>query len=76
MKLVPFQQAVEEANEWLKQGVTVYQRFACEGCGNDTLGIDEPNVFYKSGQCDLCGHITDLEKTGCNYLVLAAIGVK
>lgn len=31
--------------------------------------MDEPNVLYKSGSCDKCGHITDIEKQGCNYLM-------
>jgi hypothetical protein len=73
MKLVPFEQAVEGAIEWIAQGATVHQRFACEACGNDTLGIEKPNVFYTSGSCDLCGHVTDLQKTGCNYLVMAKL---
>ena len=74
MKIVPFKQAVKGANQWIAQGATVHQRFACEGCGNDTLGIEEPNVFYTTGKCDRCGHITDLRKTGCNYLVVARLG--
>jgi hypothetical protein len=30
-------------------------------------------VFYTSASCDLCGHVTDLQKTGCNYLVMAKL---
>jgi hypothetical protein len=73
MKLVPFARAVASAEEWIKAGAIVHQRFACEACGNDTLGIEEPNTFYTTGSCDKCGHITDLQKTGCNYLVVARV---
>ena len=72
-KAVPFLQAIEGANSWIAAGHKVYQRFQCEGCGNDSLGIEEPNVFYKSGQCDKCGHVTDLVKAGCNYLLVATL---
>lgn len=73
MKLVPFDECVQSARKWVEEGHTVYQRFQCEGCGNDSLGIEEPNKFYKSGSCDQCGHVTDLVKTGCNYLLLARL---
>jgi transcription elongation factor Elf1 len=70
MKLHPFYEVVKNAEKQVKQGATVYQRFACEACGNDTLGIEEPNKFYKTATCDQCGHTTDLEKTGCNFLLV------
>jgi hypothetical protein len=31
--------------------------------------METPNVFHKTGSCDQCGHITDIEKQGCNYLL-------
>jgi hypothetical protein len=73
MKLVPFDEVVQRARQWAAAGAIVHQRFACEACGNDTLGIEEPNTFYEFGQCDKCGHTTDLKKTGCNYLLIAKL---
>lgn len=73
MKLVPFNEAVRSAQVWVKAGAIVHQRFQCEACGNDTLGIEEPNTFYEFGECDRCKHTTDLRKTGCNYLLIARL---
>lgn len=70
MKLRPFTEALESAEQYLNSGATIHQRFACEACGEDTLGIEEPNTFYTHGKCDKCLHITDLRKTGCNFLVV------
>jgi hypothetical protein len=70
MNLRPFTEVLRDAEKYAAAGATVHQRFACEACGNDTLGIEEPNTFYTHGACDKCGHTTDLEKTGCNFLVV------
>ena len=70
MKKHPFHEVVKSAEEAAKMGGRVHQRFECEACGNDTLGIEEPYTFYEKGECDRCGHVTDLVKTGCNFCVL------
>ena len=70
MHLRPFAEVLRDAEEYANAGIDVHQRFICEACGNDTLGIEEPNTFYKYGQCDRCGHTTDLEKTGCNFCAI------
>lgn len=31
--------------------------------------MEEPNILYKAGTCDKCGHVTDIEKQGCNYML-------
>lgn len=70
MKLRPFDEVLKSASEYLDAGITTHQRFQCEACGNDTLGIEEPNTFYEYGECDKCKHITDLRKTGCNFCAI------
>lgn len=70
MKLRPLTEVIKNAEQYLNAGATVHQRFACEACGEDTLGMEEPNTFYTHGECDKCQHITDLRKTGCNFLVV------
>jgi hypothetical protein len=31
--------------------------------------METPNVVHKTGTCDQCGAVTDIEKQGCNYLL-------
>lgn len=64
----PFWEVAAKAKELTEQGIKVYQKFSCEHCGQ-RLGIDEPGVFHKTGTCDQCGKVTDIEKRGCNYMV-------
>jgi len=45
-----------------------FQKFTCNNCG-DRLTIDVPNKFFSSGKCDKCGHITDIKKHGCNFML-------
>jgi hypothetical protein len=69
----PFYEVAEKAGELIRAGADVYQKFTCQKCGN-RLTMEEPNIFYREGSCDNCGHITDIEKTGCNYLVHLGVG--
>lgn len=52
----------------ISDGGDVYQKFTCGKCGARNTMSDK-NVFYKTGQCEDCGHITNIEEAGCNYLV-------
>ena len=70
MKLKPFNEVLQSANEYAAAGITTHQRFQCEACGNDTLGIAEPNTFYEYALCDKCNHVTNLRKNGCNFLII------
>lgn len=45
----------------------VFQKWTCSNCGN-RLGMPDPNVFYLSGRCDNCGHVTEIKK--CNYMLI------
>lgn len=46
----------------------VLQKFTCSGCGSrQTMG--RPNAFYTHGTCEECGAVTDIQKTGCNYML-------
>lgn len=46
----------------------VYQKFTCAGCGSRQT-MPDANVFYTSGRCEECGHVTDIKAQGCNYVV-------
>lgn len=68
----PFLEVSETAERAVRDGGTIYQKWTCQGCGSRLTGTI-PNALMKTGKCD-CGHITDLVKTGCNYLLLMPLG--
>jgi len=63
----PFDEVVKTANQMIKEGFTVYQKFTCIHCEN-RLTMEEPNIFFEAGTCDKCGKETNIRETGCNYL--------
>jgi len=65
----PFAEIAEAAERLADEGHRVYQKFSCAQCGQ-RLTMDVPNVMYKTGACDKCGHITNIEAQGCNYLLI------
>lgn len=67
----PIRECMEVADRLIGLGATVYQKFTCEKCRSRQT-IDTPNTFYATGQCEECKHITDIEKRGCNYVVIAS----
>lgn len=65
----PFYEVIKEAEALIQTGAEVFQKFTCENCGN-RLTMDVPNAFYKEGSCDNCGHVTNIEEAGCNFLLV------
>ena len=72
IKDYPFTEIAEAIWKHAMDGNECFQKFTCANCGT-RLTIDEPNVMYRTGHCDKCGHITDIEKQGCNYLLHAYV---
>lgn len=68
----PFAEIADAIPELIAKGFRVHQKFTCDACGQ-RLTMDEPNKLFKTGTCDKCWHITDIEKRGCNYLLLASL---
>lgn len=69
MKLHPFYEVAEAAKKLMEEkGADVYQQFNCGKCDTKQTMTD-PNVFYKAGTCEQCGAVTNIESTGCNYMV-------
>jgi hypothetical protein len=64
-----FDTVVASADEKIRAGGTVYQKFTCQACGN-RLTMDVPNTFYTSGTCDRCGSVTDIKAAGHNFLLI------
>jgi len=55
------------------EGTAFFQKWTCEKCGERVTG-NEPNKLFMLGHHEDCGHITDLRKTGCNYMVHMVFG--
>lgn len=65
----PFDEVMKMADEVIKHGADIHQKFTCAKCGARQT-MEEKNKFYTSGHCEECGHITDLVKQGCNFLLV------
>jgi uncharacterized Zn finger protein len=67
MKLHPFDECVRDAKAITDKGHAVYQQFNCAKCGTKQT-MELPNTFFTTGKCEECGHVTDIQKNGCNYM--------
>jgi DNA-directed RNA polymerase subunit RPC12/RpoP len=65
---ISFDRACQKALDYIRGGATAYQKFTCSKCGA-RLTMEEPNKFYETGTCDQCGHLTDIRKQGCGFLL-------
>jgi hypothetical protein len=68
----PIDEVAATALKWVREGATIYQKFTCAGCGS-RQAMDVPNRLFTSGSCEACGHVTDIEARGCNYLVVTKV---
>lgn len=69
MNLHPFYEVAKTAGEAVARGDTVHQQFKCAGCGIKQT-MEKPDAFFTKGTCEECGHVTDIEKDGCNFMVI------
>lgn len=69
MNLHPFGEVAANAENKVKGGWMIFQQFQCGGCGVKQT-IDKPNSFYIEGICEECGHVTDIQKDGCNFMAV------
>lgn len=66
----PFYEVATEAQQHMARGHSIHQKFTCGRCSSrQTIG--EPNKFFIKGLCQACGYETDLETTGCGYVLVA-----
>ena len=65
----PLKEIAAAIEQHARNGSQCFQKFTCTNCG-ERLTMDSPNVIYKTGTCDKCGHTTNIERTGCNYLLI------
>jgi hypothetical protein len=58
-----------EMAERLPPEAIFHQKFTCTKCGaRQTMA--QPDTFFVEGSCEECGHITNINKAGCNLLVI------
>lgn len=67
----PLVEVAAAAAELHRMGADVHQKFTCSHCGRRNT-MEEPNKFHRTGICENCDSVTDIEKEGCNYLVIAS----
>ena len=69
----PWDEVCKSAEQLALDGHLVYQKWTCAGCGA-RIGSSRPNYFTEQGRCEEpgCGHITNIKKQGCNYMVIAS----
>jgi hypothetical protein len=65
----PFWEIAKAVDEWAQKGAVCFQKFTCYKCGARQT-IEAPNVLYRHGKCEECGEITNIELTGCNYMLM------
>ena len=69
----PIEECADAIHDILEQNpdAKVFQKWTCEGCGRRVTGC-EVNKLARIGHCDDCGHNTDIDAHGCNYMVVQA----
>lgn len=65
----PISEIAESVRAHMAQGHECYQKFTCSHCGQ-RLVMSEPNKLYTEGKCDQCNLLTDITKSGCNFLLV------
>lgn len=64
----PIEECADACEKIIATGGTIHQKYTCAKCGS-RQAMEEPNKFFTTGTCGECGHVTDIAKQGCNYLV-------
>jgi hypothetical protein len=66
----PIDECAEALAMHVAEGRAFFQKWTCEGCGERVTG-NTPNKLFTHGHCEECGHVTDIKRRGCNYMLLA-----
>jgi hypothetical protein len=73
MNLYPWDDVVKNVDEKIALGYKVYQQWNCSHCGAKQT-MPDANTFYKLGHCEECKGITNIQKSGMNFM--ATIGIE
>jgi hypothetical protein len=69
MRLYPFDDVIVNARQRMLDGWTIHLQFNCAKCGAKQTFAEE-NYLSKAGRCEECGHVTSLQKNGCNFMAM------
>jgi hypothetical protein len=72
---MPLAEAMAQADIAIAAGFQTFQKFTCAGCST-RLTIDVPNTFHRTGTCDRCTAVTNIEARGCGFLATIRMGKK
>ena len=61
----PLEEVAAQANELIKKGVDIHQKWTCGNCGSRQT-MENKNIFYRSGKCEECNEVTVISR--CNFL--------
>ena len=75
MKLHPWNEALVNADGFIKRGHDVYQQWCCQHCGAKQT-MQDANHFYMFGDCEECNQRTDIKNAGMNFMIHIKIGNK
>lgn len=68
----PFSVIADSMKKAIERGGTTYQKWSCGFCASRQT-MDIPDTLYKSGRCEECGRVTQIER--CNFMVILPLGV-
>jgi DNA-directed RNA polymerase subunit RPC12/RpoP len=71
MNIAPFYEVVANAEKRMADGWEVYQQFNCAKCSAKQT-MPDADKFYMQGRCEECGHVTNIEKDGCNFMAVSS----
>jgi DNA-directed RNA polymerase subunit RPC12/RpoP len=71
MNVSPFNEVVANAEKRMADGWTIYQQFNCAKCGTKQT-MPDANKFYTRGRCEECGHETNIQADGCNFMAVSS----
>lgn len=66
MKVHPWNEVIEHAEQRMAKGWTVYQQWNCQHCGAKQT-MPDANTFYLFGDCEECKKRTDIKSAGHNF---------
>jgi hypothetical protein len=58
--------------EQIDKGFTLWQKWSCTHCGSRQT-MEEPNILYRSGECQACGRISPI--VVCGFMIAGGAAV-
>lgn len=68
VKDCPLPEVVSQCRKLIADGGIIFQKWTCGKCGA-RVQANTPNQITEKGHHEECGHISDLTKTGCGFIL-------